>query len=142
MNVLIRSQCSIDGTFTQTCLLFMVSFCSLPLFSPSRKGSFLTDASQGDERVSFAGEQSDETEQHMYYIIRIKDHLDVAWQSKFDDLSLQHEDAGTTLLSGNIPDQPALYGIVLKLSQMGVTLLSLQAEERGQPEDGSYPFRA
>jgi hypothetical protein len=65
----------------------------------------------------------------MYYLIRIKGHLDTAWQSRFDDLSIQHEETGTTLLSGDIPDQPALYGIVLKLSQIGVTLLSVEADK-------------
>ena len=65
----------------------------------------------------------------MYYLIRIKGHLDTAWESWFDGLSIQHEDAGTTLLSGNIPDQPALYGLTLKLSQIGVTLLSVEADE-------------
>ena len=73
----------------------------------------------------------------MYYAIRIKGHLDVAWQSRFDDLSIQHEESGTTRLSGDIPDQPALYRIVLKLSQIGVTLLSLQTEELCKPEERS-----
>lgn len=72
----------------------------------------------------------------MYYAIRIKGHLDVAWQSWFNDLSIQHEEAGTTLLSGDIPDQPALYGIVLKLSQIGATLLSLQTGQPSKPEEG------
>ncbi|GHO97410.1 hypothetical protein KSF_112830 [Reticulibacter mediterranei] len=80
----------------------------------------------------------------MYYLIRIKEHLDATWQSWFDDLSIQHEETGTTLLSGNIPDQPALYGIMLKLSQIGVTLLSVEAEELHIPaKDGvSQSFAA
>ncbi len=72
----------------------------------------------------------------MYYAIRIKGHLDISWQSWLNNLSIQHEEAGITLLSGDLPDQPALYGIVLKLSQMGITLLSLQAEQPCQPEEG------
>ena len=107
----------------------MVAFCPLPLFSPSLKGSFLTDVCEEEETVSFDGEQAYGKEQQVYYVIRIKGHLDTGWQNWFDDLSIQHEETGTTLLSGNIPDQPALYGIVLKLSQIGVTLLSIEADE-------------
>lgn len=73
----------------------------------------------------------------MYSTIRIKGHLDASWRNWLNNLSIQHEEAGTTLLSGDLPDQPALYGIVLKLSQMGITLLSLQTEQPCQPEEGS-----
>jgi len=69
----------------------------------------------------------------MYYTIRIKGHLDRSWQSWLNDLSIHHEEFGTTLLIGEISDQPALYGIMIKLSKLGVTLLSLQTEEREQP---------
>jgi hypothetical protein len=72
----------------------------------------------------------------MYYSIRIKGHLDRSWQVWLEDLSIRHEEAGTTLLSGDISDQPALYGILLKLSQLGVTLLSLQTEESCTSEEG------
>ncbi|QBD77222.1 hypothetical protein EPA93_14945 [Ktedonosporobacter rubrisoli] len=72
----------------------------------------------------------------MYYLIRIKGHLDTAWQSQFADLSIHSEETGATLLSGNVPDQPALYGLLSKLSQLGVTLLSLQIEEPRKPEKG------
>jgi len=72
----------------------------------------------------------------MYYSIRIKGHLDRSWQGWLEDLSIRHEEAGTTLLSGDISDQPALYGILLKLSQLGVTLLSLQTEGSCKSEEG------
>jgi hypothetical protein len=45
------------------------------------------------------------------------------------ELSIQHEEADTTLLSGNIPDQPALYGILSKLNQIGITRLSVEADK-------------
>src|SRR5437773_11775121 len=61
----------------------------------------------------------------MRYIIRVKGHLDLFWQDWFDKLTITHESDGTTLLSGPISDQAALYGILFKLLSLGLTLLEL-----------------
>jgi hypothetical protein len=66
----------------------------------------------------------------MRYVIRVKGHLDPFWQEWFLPLSITHEGDGTTLLSGPIQDQAALYGILLKLRDLGLTLLSLEASVR------------
>ena len=76
----------------------------------------------------------------MRYSIRFKGHLDESWHARFDDLSIIHEESGTTLLEGLIRDQAALYGILLKLRHLGVTLLSLSTvetplDEGQQPEN-------
>jgi hypothetical protein len=63
----------------------------------------------------------------MRYIIRVKGHLDTFWQEWFDNLSITHDGDGSTLLSGHIKDQAALYGILIKLRDLGLTLLSLEA---------------
>jgi len=63
----------------------------------------------------------------MKYIIRVKGHLDPFWQAWFENLSITHEKDGTTRLSGLIPDRAALYGILLKMCEMGLTLLFLEA---------------
>jgi hypothetical protein len=63
----------------------------------------------------------------MRYVIRVKGHLDTFWQDWFDNLSITHERDGTTLLSGPIRDQAALYGILIKMRDLGLTLLSLEA---------------
>lgn len=63
----------------------------------------------------------------MRYIIRVKGHLDTFWQTWFDNLSITHERDGTTLLSGPIRDQAALYGILIKMCDLGLMLLSLEA---------------
>ena len=65
----------------------------------------------------------------MQYHIRIKGHLDASWQPWFDPLQIRVEPAGTTVLSGALPDQPALYGILLKLDRLGLTLLGLESTE-------------
>ena len=63
----------------------------------------------------------------MRYTIRVKDHLEPFWQTRFDNLTIAHEQDGTTMLSGLIPDQAALYGILVKMRDLGLTLLALEA---------------
>jgi hypothetical protein len=63
----------------------------------------------------------------MRYTIRVKGHLDPFWQEWFDYLVITHEGDGTTLLSGPLKDQAALYGILFKMRDLGLTLLSLEA---------------
>src|SRR6266568_3219358 len=64
--------------------------------------------------------------QCMRYVIRVKGHLDPFWQEWFEHLAITHERDGTTLLSGPIRDQAALYGLLIKLRDLGLTLLSLE----------------
>jgi hypothetical protein len=53
----------------------------------------------------------------MRYVIRVKGHLDPFWQDWFENLVITHEREGTTLLSGHIRDQAALYGILIKMRE-------------------------
>ncbi|MBO0782799.1 MAG: hypothetical protein J2P37_28625 [Ktedonobacteraceae bacterium] len=68
----------------------------------------------------------------MRYEIRVKGHLDPSWQEWFEGLQIVHEYTGTSLLSGPISDQAALYGILLKMRHLGLTLLSLEAKKQSQ----------
>jgi hypothetical protein len=63
----------------------------------------------------------------MRYTIRVKGHLDTFWQTWFENLLITHESDGTTLLSGPIKDQAALYGILFKMRDLGLTLLELSS---------------
>lgn len=65
--------------------------------------------------------------------IRIRGHLDPSWQEWFEGLDIVHEEQGITLLNGPLRDQAALYGILLKIRQLGVTLLALELEEDSSP---------
>lgn len=65
----------------------------------------------------------------MEYRIRIKGHLEASWQSWFAPLEIAHERAGTSLLSGALPDQPALVRVLLKLHHLSLTLLSVECLE-------------
>jgi hypothetical protein len=59
------------------------------------------------------------------YQIRIKGHFDRFWEDWFDGLTTVCEPDGNTLLIGYLPDQPALYGLIIKLQEMGITLLAI-----------------
>lgn len=65
----------------------------------------------------------------MHYRIRVQGHLNLTWQDRFAGLRLAHEDAGTTLLVGYLPDQAALHGVLLQVVRLGLTLLSLESGE-------------
>ena len=65
----------------------------------------------------------------MHYMIRVQGHLAPSWQDRFGGLCLEQQEAGTTLLSGPLPDQAALYGVLLQLIRLGLALLSLETSE-------------
>ncbi|HET8844505.1 MAG TPA: hypothetical protein VFN35_23755 [Ktedonobacteraceae bacterium] len=71
----------------------------------------------------------------MKYHIRVKAHLDPSWQDWFEGLQIVQELPGTSLLSGDISDQAALYGILLKMRHLGLTLLSLETDVPLQPKE-------
>lgn len=59
------------------------------------------------------------------YEIRLKGHLDARWADWFDGLSLTHADDGTTILCGPVLDQTALYGLLRKVRDLGLPLVSV-----------------
>ena len=70
----------------------------------------------------------------MHVSIRIQGHLDPSWQQWLEDLQIVHEEGGTSRLSGTLPDQAALYGVLQKLDRLSLTLLSLERSET-EPEE-------
>ena len=60
-----------------------------------------------------------------FYEIRIGGYLDAQWQDWFDGMSVRLDADGTTLLSGPVPDQPALYGLLRKVRDLGLLLVSV-----------------
>jgi hypothetical protein len=60
-----------------------------------------------------------------FYQIKVKGHLDPRWSEWFDRLAITHEPNGETLLTGPVADQAALLGLLLKLHDLNLTLLSL-----------------
>ena len=72
-----------------------------------------------------------------FYEIRIEGHLDARWQDWFDGLSVTLEEEGTTLLSGPVPDQPALYGLLRKARDPGLTLVSITLLQDSKNQNNS-----
>ena len=67
------------------------------------------------------------------YEIRVAGRLGSRWAACFDGLSLANQDDGTTVISGPVVDQAALHGLLKKLRDLGVTLLSLTGTAPGEP---------
>jgi hypothetical protein len=59
------------------------------------------------------------------YELRIHAHLDQHWSTWFGGLALTREDDGTTTLRGAVTDQAELHGLLTKIRDLGVTLISL-----------------
>ena len=60
-----------------------------------------------------------------WYQIRIQGHLDQRRASWFDGLSLTRDQDGTTLIEGQVTDQAALHGLLTKVRDMGLRLVSV-----------------
>jgi hypothetical protein len=69
--------------------------------------------------------------QPMVYQIRIKGHLGPQWTDWFGGLALAVEEDGDTLLTGPIVDQAALYGLLKKVRDLGMPLVSVNCIEPG-----------
>ena len=72
--------------------------------------------------------------QPMVYQIKIKGHLGRQWTDWFGGLAITLEDNGETLLTGPVVDQAALYGLLRKVRDVGMPLLSVVCVKPGQAE--------
>ena len=68
------------------------------------------------------------------YEIRIKGHLNNRWADWFEGLTITLEDQGDTLLTGLVVDQAALHGLLKKVRDLGMPLLSVNFVNPGQAE--------
>ena len=59
------------------------------------------------------------------YEIRLKGHLEARWAKWFDGLAITLDENGNTLLSGPVADQAALHGLLKKVRDLGLPLLSV-----------------
>jgi hypothetical protein len=72
--------------------------------------------------------------QPMLYQIRIKGHLGREWTDWFEGLAITLEEDGDTLLTGPVVDQAALHGLLKKVRDLGMPLLSVSAVKPGQAD--------
>lgn len=82
------------------------------------------------------------------YEIRVVGHLDDHWSATLEDLALVRLDDGTTSLTGPVTDQAHLHGVLARIRDLGVPLLTLRVLDRaggaagtGHPRDpgASHP---
>lgn len=72
----------------------------------------------------------------LFYKIRIKGHLDAQWMTWFDGLTITLEENGETLLSGPVADQAALHGLIKKVRDLGMPLVSVVPVQSNHFEQG------
>jgi hypothetical protein len=65
------------------------------------------------------------------YEIRLKGRIDAQWGDWFEGLTSATEGNGTTVLSGLLVDQAALHGVLRKVGDLGMTLVSINVVEAG-----------
>ena len=65
------------------------------------------------------------------YEIRVRGHLDARWANRFEGLTITLEDNGDTLLTGPVIDQAALHGLLKKIRDLGMPLVSVSPVEHG-----------
>lgn len=71
--------------------------------------------------------------QPLVYQIRITGHLDSQWTDWFEGLTITPEENGETVLTGVVIDQAALHGLLKKVRDLGMPLVSVNAINSGQP---------
>jgi hypothetical protein len=75
------------------------------------------------------GDRSEAPVQPGHYVIRLKGHLAPRWAAWFEGLAMTHTAAGETILSGPIADQAALHGVLDRVRDLNVELISVNRIE-------------
>jgi hypothetical protein len=68
------------------------------------------------------------------YEIRVKGHLGTRWAAWFDRLTITHSSDGTTVIHGPVADQAALHGLLQKIRDLGLPLISVNHVDPDHPE--------
>jgi hypothetical protein len=67
--------------------------------------------------------------------LRIEGHLDPHWSDWFEGLAMSHLPDGSTQLTGQVIDQPALYGLLSRARDLGLTLLTVSMDTAESEEE-------
>ena len=68
-----------------------------------------------------------------YYEIRVRGHLPSQWADRFGGLAIDNLSNGEALLSGQLPDQAALHGVLNRILYLGLTLVFLNRTDPAKP---------
>ena len=83
-------------------------------------------------------EQNRETKR-IYYQIRVQGHLDPGWSEWFEPLTITNAQHGLSMLAGELADQAALHGMLIKVRDLGLPLVAVQQiaenQERKAPDN-------
>jgi hypothetical protein len=71
------------------------------------------------------------------YLIRVHGRLDARWSTWFDGVTLVHDDDGCTVLRCDVSDQAALHGLLHRIRDMGLPLVSVTPEDPAPSKDDS-----
>lgn len=63
------------------------------------------------------------------YELRVEGHLDERWSAWFAGMCLVHQDDGTTTLRGRVADQAELHGVLARVRDLGLTLISVSVAD-------------
>jgi hypothetical protein len=70
-----------------------------------------------------------------FYQIRIEGHVNLDWSASFEDVTVQHTEDGQTVLIGALPDQTALHGVLIRIRDLGISLVEVKRiENPNQPQ--------
>lgn len=81
------------------------------------------------ETGSIIGQDMDKP---LFFHIRVKGHLENNWADWFDGLSISNQENGEAVLSGRVPDQSTLYGILNRINNLGLRLISVNSTTDGK----------
>ncbi len=87
-----------------------------------------------DRAMSRTHNHDSNANEPMVYQIRIKGLLDRRWTDWFGGLTITPEENGDMLITGPVVDQAALHGLLKKVRDLGMTLISVRPVESGQAE--------
>jgi hypothetical protein len=81
---------------------------------------------ESDQKISLS--------QAVNYQIKIQGHLDEYWSEWFDDLAVTYDEQDDTILTGQVADQAALHGLLKKVRDLGLPLISVNPIECKTPD--------
>ncbi|MEO8288398.1 MAG: hypothetical protein ABI670_18390 [Chloroflexota bacterium] len=73
----------------------------------------------------------------LHYQITVKEYLDDSWSTWFDSMRIAHAEDGATTLKGAVRDQTALYGLIAKMRDLGLTLVDVAPYTPAASNEGS-----